>query len=118
MALTYRQVKGSALTIQELDANFAYFTGSHSISGSSTLPVIISGSLEVTGSLNVNGATTFTGGQVTISGVDFTTNGSVDMTGTSFIITGLPTAEPATSGSLWLSGSTATGASALLAVKV
>jgi len=40
------------------------------------------------------------------------------MTGTSFIITGLPTSEPATSGSLWLSGSTATGGSALLAVKV
>jgi hypothetical protein len=39
------------------------------------------------------------------------------MTGTSFIITGLPTSEPATSGSLWLS--TATGAgSRLLAVKV
>ena len=53
MALTYRQTKGSALTIQELDANFAFFTGSHSISGSSTLPVIISGSLEVTGSFGV-----------------------------------------------------------------
>jgi|TARA_B110000977_G_scaffold151781_1_gene192698 hypothetical protein len=99
MALTYRQTKGSALTIQELDANFAFFTGSHSISGSSTLPVIISGSLEVTGSFGVN-------------------SGPVNMTGTSFIITGLPTSEPATSGSLWLSGSTATGGSALLAVKV
>ena len=99
MALTYRQTKGSALTIQELDANFAFFTGSHSISGSSTLPVIISGSLEVTGSFSV-------------------ASGPVNMTGTSFIITGLPTSEPATSGSLWLSGSTATGGSALLAVKV
>jgi hypothetical protein len=40
MALTYRQIKGSALTIQELDANFAYFTGSHAITGS----LIVSGS--------------------------------------------------------------------------
>ena len=34
MALTYRSVKGSALTIDELDDNFRYFTGSHSITGS------------------------------------------------------------------------------------
>lgn len=34
MALTYRQTKGSALTIEELDANFQYFTGSHAITGS------------------------------------------------------------------------------------
>ena len=34
MALTYRQTKGSALTIQELDANFQYFTGSQAITGS------------------------------------------------------------------------------------
>ena len=52
MALTYRQTKGSALTIQELDANFAYFTGSQSISGS----IIISGSLTVDGPLYVTGS--------------------------------------------------------------
>jgi hypothetical protein len=40
MALTYRQTKGSALTTQELDANFQYFTGSHAITGS----LIVSGS--------------------------------------------------------------------------
>jgi hypothetical protein len=34
MALTYRKAKGSALTIDELDDNFRYFTGSHSITGS------------------------------------------------------------------------------------
>ena len=34
MALTYRNVKGSALTINELDANFSYFTGSYAITGS------------------------------------------------------------------------------------
>jgi len=52
MALTYRQTKGSALTIQELDANFAYFTGSQSISGST----VISGSLTVDGPLYVTGS--------------------------------------------------------------
>jgi len=34
MALTYRETKGSALTIAELDGNFQFFTGSHSITGS------------------------------------------------------------------------------------
>jgi hypothetical protein len=50
MALTYRNVKGSALTIDELDTNFSYFTGSHSITGSLT----VSGSIipsEVNGTL-------------------------------------------------------------------
>jgi hypothetical protein len=41
MALTYRNVKGSALTIDELDDNFSYFTGSQGITGS----INISGSL-------------------------------------------------------------------------
>jgi hypothetical protein len=53
MALIYRQTKGSALTIQELDANFQYFTGSHAVTGSQ----IISGSLTITGSLTVSGST-------------------------------------------------------------
>lgn len=34
--LTLRQVKGSALTIAELDGNFEYFTGSYTNSGSIT----------------------------------------------------------------------------------
>ena len=37
MALTYRSVKGSALTINELDNNFRHFTGSHAITGSLTV---------------------------------------------------------------------------------
>ena len=37
MSLTYREEKGSALTIEELDNNFRYFTGSHSITGSLTI---------------------------------------------------------------------------------
>ncbi len=36
MALTYRSVKGSALTIQELDDNFRHFTSSQNITGSIT----------------------------------------------------------------------------------
>ncbi len=53
MALTYRGTKGSPLTIEEIDSNFAYFTGSHSITGSLTIsgalyttePLLITGSL-------------------------------------------------------------------------
>lgn len=56
MALTYRQTKGSALTIQELDANFEYFTGSHAITGSLTT----SGSLSVIGSTDISGLVTIT----------------------------------------------------------
>ena len=52
MALTYRGTKGSPLTIEEIDNNFAYFTGSHDITGSLT----ISGSIIVTGSIKVSGS--------------------------------------------------------------
>lgn len=57
MGLTLRQTKGSALTIQELDANFEYFTGSHSVTGSVAISGSqqIVGSVEITGSLNVAG---------------------------------------------------------------
>tara|TARA_B110000881_G_C18573805_1_gene517222 strand:+ start:145 stop:372 length:228 start_codon:yes stop_codon:yes gene_type:complete len=47
MALTYRSVKDSALTIDELDNNFRHFTGSHAITGSLT----ISADLTVEGSV-------------------------------------------------------------------
>ena len=50
MALTYRSVKGSALTITELDNNFRHFTGSHAITGS----LDISGNLIVTGSITTD----------------------------------------------------------------
>lgn len=52
MALTYRtgsDGKGSALTIDELDNNFRYFTGSHAITGS----------LEITNNLTVEGSVDF-----------------------------------------------------------
>ena len=58
MALTYRGTKGSPLTIEEIDSNFAYFTGSHSITGSLTVTgsVIISGSLLSTEPLSITGS--------------------------------------------------------------
>ena len=55
MALTFRtgsDGKGSALTINELDNNFRYFTGSHEISGS----LIVSSSLIVSGSMGISGS--------------------------------------------------------------
>lgn len=86
MALTYRQTKGSALTIAELDANFQFFTGSQSITGSLVLTGdvtasnikctgnstttgtdIISGSLTVTGSSTVIG-TSIISGSLTVNG--------------------------------------------------
>tara|TARA_Y100000114_G_scaffold42208_1_gene37572 strand:- start:1295 stop:2065 length:771 start_codon:yes stop_codon:yes gene_type:complete len=54
MGLTFRtgsDGKGSALTIDQLDDNFRYFTGSHSVTGS----FIVSGSLEVEGSITASG---------------------------------------------------------------
>jgi hypothetical protein len=62
MALIYRQTKGSALTIQELDANFEYFTGSHSITGSLTTSgsIVVTGSTNITGSINLSGLLTIT----------------------------------------------------------
>ena len=58
MALTYRDTKGSPLTIEEIDSNFAYFTGSHSITGSLTVSgsLIVSGSILSTEALQVSGA--------------------------------------------------------------
>lgn len=62
MALTYRGQKGSALTIQELDNNFAYFTGSYAVTGS----LIVTGSLTVTGSTSLQATTVQ--GAFTVSG--------------------------------------------------
>ena len=55
MALTFRtgsDGKGSALTIEELDNNFRFFTGSHEISGS----LIVSSSLIGSGSMGISGS--------------------------------------------------------------
>ena len=61
MALTFRSTKGSALTIAEMDSNFAYFTGSHSVSGSLTVSgsvilTIPSTEPTITGSLWLSGS--------------------------------------------------------------
>jgi hypothetical protein len=45
--LTLRQVKGSPLTIAELDGNFEYFTGSHAITGSLIVTGGITGSVSL-----------------------------------------------------------------------
>ena len=60
MALTYRTGSdgiGRALTINELDNNFRYFTGSHSITGS----LEIEGNLLITGSIIPQVTTTSVG---------------------------------------------------------
>jgi len=69
MALTYRNVKGEALTIDELDANFQYFTGSHSITGSLIVSSAVTASV-FTGSFVGTGALTTltTTGTLTASG--------------------------------------------------
>jgi hypothetical protein len=62
MALIYRQTKGSALTIAELDGNFQHFTGSHSVTGSLTTSgsLTVTGSADITGSINLSGLLTIT----------------------------------------------------------
>ena len=80
MALTFRtgsDGKGSALTINELDNNFRFFTGSHSVSGS----------FEVTGSIVVTGSLLVSSSANTV------------------VFNALPTSEPTVTGSLCLSGS-------------
>jgi hypothetical protein len=54
--LTYRSVKGSPLTNDELDNNFSYFTGSHTITGSLTTTegIVTSGSILISGSIIPN----------------------------------------------------------------
>ena len=85
MALTYRSVKGSALTITELDNNFRHFTGSHTVTGDLT----VSGSLGVASGLSI--------------------------TGSSVSMANLPTTEAAAAvGGLWLSGSTGVGSKYLV----
>tara|TARA_Y100000389_G_C17040239_1_gene307771 strand:+ start:10 stop:369 length:360 start_codon:yes stop_codon:yes gene_type:complete len=109
MALTYRSVKGSALTITELDDNFRHFTSSHSITASST-PVIISGSdvdivvLETTGSVSITGSLRVDG---TITGIDANITGSFSgsfsgsIDGAELFVGNLPTVDPGVAGQLY-----------------
>tara|TARA_R110002020_G_C16250103_1_gene769740 strand:- start:81 stop:1799 length:1719 start_codon:yes stop_codon:yes gene_type:complete len=109
MGLTYRDIKGSELTFDELDNNFRHFTGSHSITGS----LIVSGSSPTSITLgdgsvfqvsNPSGSMLFSG-TASYSG-SFTTSGSTSMTG-SFNLTGSADfGGPVTvSGSITISGS-------------
>ena len=56
MAIVYRLVKGSPLTFAETDENFRYL-----LSNMSGSVVAITGSTGITGSLTVEGPTTFSG---------------------------------------------------------
>ena len=124
MALTYRSVKGSALTITELDDNFRHFTSSHSITASAE-PVIISGSnvnnivLETTGSVGISGSLTvdgtLTGANVNLTGsfsgslkstglVSGSFSGSID--GAQIFVGNLPTVDPVVAGQLYNDGGT------------
>jgi len=113
MALTYRSVKGSALTITELDDNFRYFTGSHSVTGS----LDITGSLVITGSVDlVDGGALNVASSVSASSliVDYDNVGgyalritSSDGYETSILVSNLPNSEVTTTGSFWVSGSAA-----------
>jgi hypothetical protein len=62
MALTYRNTKGSPLTIEEIDNNFSYFTGSHSVTGSLDITgsLILIGNNIITGSFTTSGLTAAT----------------------------------------------------------
>jgi hypothetical protein len=70
MALTYRSVKGSALTNTELDDNFRHFTGSHSITGSLTISGNISSSGNVTFDNLPTSSTGLDTGSLWLSGSD------------------------------------------------
>jgi NDP-sugar pyrophosphorylase family protein len=94
MALTYRQTKGSALTIEELDANFQYFTGSHSVTGSQ----VTSGSSTVIGNSTVTGSQV-TSGSSTVIG-NSTVTGSQVVSGSSTVVGNL-----IVTGSILISGS-------------
>tara|TARA_R110002020_G_scaffold410587_4_gene620252 strand:+ start:3960 stop:4334 length:375 start_codon:yes stop_codon:yes gene_type:complete len=73
MGLTYRSVKGSALTITELDNNFRHFTGSHTVSGSLTVAetgsfgILDYTSTTVTGSTIVQSFTVASASSVTVN---------------------------------------------------
>ena len=106
MALTFRTGsggKGSALTIEELDNNFRYFTGSHDITGSLT----VSGSLNVEFNISAS-SLTLDYDNVGGTALFITSSGGFE---TPVIIENLPTTEQRTTGSLWLSGSGAGAAS-------
>jgi hypothetical protein len=88
MALTLREVKGTALTINEMDNNFRYFTGSHAITGSLIVSTAVtasafagdgSGLTGVTGDWDgsLNGNASITGSLTVTAGITANLTGSV-----------------------------------------
>lgn len=89
MALTYRSVKGSALTIDELDNNFRHFTGSHAVTGSLTISG--SGTLTNIGPFNQTGASTLIGsttvtGSLIVSASSATETSFISLTGETTVV--------------------------------
>ncbi len=72
MGLTFRNIKGSSLTNNEVDANFRHFTGSHEISGSLTVESISGTLVAPTSSLPFD----FTGSAATEGTFRFAASGS------------------------------------------
>ena len=74
MGLTLREIKGNALTIKELDDNFRYFTGSHTVSGSVAITEGITvGGKDPFQTLNIEGSGSIgsdlsVGNNITVSG--------------------------------------------------
>ena len=88
--LTLRQVKGSALTIPELDGNFEYFTGSYTNTGTITAQGFIG---SFTGS--ITSATTASYLNPLEQEVQLT--GSISLTGSLFISNGFVSNQPTNS---------------------
>ena len=110
MALTYRQTKGSALTIAELDANFQFFTGSQSITGSLVLTGGVTASnIKCTGNSTTTGTDIVSGslittGSSTVIGTSVI-SGSSTVTGSSTVIgTSVISGSSIVSGSLTING--------------
>ena len=110
MALTYRQTKRSALTIAELDANFQFFTGSQSITGSLVLTGGVTASnIKCTGNSTTTGTDIVSGslittGSSTVIGTSVI-SGSSTVTGSSTVIgTSVISGSSIVSGSLTING--------------
>jgi hypothetical protein len=122
--LTLRLVKGSALTIAEMDGNFEYFTGSYTNTGTITAQGFVgnlSGSVtgSILGNVTGNADTSTTASYVDAANVDGTVANAV----TASLAAALPTSAPGSpstgsiyfdstipafyiyDGSIWLTGS-------------
>ena len=88
--LTLRQVKGSALTIPELDGNFEYFTGSYTNTGTITAQGFIG---SFTGSITTAGTASY----LNPLEQEVQLTGSISLTGSLFISDGFISNQPTNS---------------------